>query len=84
MNPALYDSEQFMGKLIKSRKRVIFWGSLAAVVIFLVRGFGVRPSRPEEKRRTDAREILDERFARGEISEEEFEQRKRLLERSSS
>jgi putative membrane protein len=30
-----------------------------------------------------ARDILSERFARGEISEEEFEQRKRVLEGSS-
>jgi uncharacterized membrane protein len=33
------------------------------------------------KRSADARQILAERFARGEISEEEFEQRKRVLER---
>ena len=31
-----------------------------------------------------AREILAERFARGEISEEEFEQRKRVLEHRPS
>lgn len=61
---------------------LIFWGGLAALIVFLVRGFGAHPSRGEEKRRgQDAREILAERFARGEISEEEFEQRKRVLER---
>lgn len=32
----------------------------------------------------DAQQILAERFARGEISEEEFEQRKRVLERAST
>jgi uncharacterized membrane protein len=32
------------------------------------------------ERRPDAQGILAERFARGEISEEEFEQRKRVLE----
>lgn len=32
----------------------------------------------------DAGQILAERFARGEISEEEFEQRKRVLEREPS
>jgi uncharacterized membrane protein len=32
------------------------------------------------ERRPEAREILAERFARGEISEEEFEQRRRVLQ----
>lgn len=54
-----------------------------ALVVFLVRrDFGARPSQGEEKRPVpDAREILAERFARGDISEEEFEQRKRVLDR---
>lgn len=39
----------------------------------------------EAKRNSaDAGEILAERFARGEISEEEFEQRKRVLENRPS
>lgn len=63
---------------------LIFWGGLVALVVLLVRGFGARPGRGEEKpSRPDAREILAERFARGEISEEEFEQRRRVLERAS-
>jgi uncharacterized membrane protein len=32
----------------------------------------------------EAREILAERFARGEISEDEFQQRKRVLDHSST
>lgn len=60
---------------------LLFWGGLVALVVLLVRGFGARPSQGEEKRAgPDAREILAERFARGEISEEEFEQRKHVLE----
>ena len=57
---------------------------LVALVVFLVRGdFGTRPSQGEEKRSgPDAREILAERFARGEISEDEYEERSRALERS--
>jgi uncharacterized membrane protein len=31
-------------------------------------------------KRSDARSILEERFAKGEISEDEFEQRRRVLE----
>jgi putative membrane protein len=64
---------------------LIFWGGLVAVVVFLVRGFGARSSQEEEKRSgPDALEILAERFARGEISEDEFDQRRRVLEHGSS
>lgn len=63
---------------------LIFWGGLAAVAVFLVRGIGSRPTQRDEKRRADAREILAEQFARGEISEEEFERRRRVLERIPS
>lgn len=63
---------------------LLFWGGLVALVVFLVRGAGSRPSQEEGKRRPGAREILAERFARGEISEDEFEQRRRVLEHSSS
>jgi uncharacterized membrane protein len=37
----------------------------------------------EDQGNRSARDILAERFARGEISEEEFEQRKKVLEGSS-
>jgi putative membrane protein len=60
---------------------LIFSGGLGALIVFLVRGVGGRPSQGEERhQRADAREILAERFARGEISEEEFEQRARVLQ----
>ena len=60
---------------------LIFWGGLVALVVFLVRGFGARSPQSEEKRSgPDAEEILAERFARGEISEDEFDQRRRVLE----
>lgn len=59
---------------------LILWGGLVALVVFLVRG-RAGPSNGREERRPDPREILAERFARGEISEEEFEQRKGILER---
>ncbi|HEX6263035.1 MAG TPA: SHOCT domain-containing protein [Actinomycetota bacterium] len=64
---------------------LLFWGGLIALVVFLVRGSPSRTSHGEERRRgPEARDILAERFARGEISEDEFEQRRRVLERSSS
>jgi uncharacterized membrane protein len=48
---------------------VAFWGGIAAVVVIAVRAFGTsrRPDHP------DAKAILRNRYARGEISEEEFE-----------
>lgn len=58
--------------------------ALVAVAVFLVGGFGGRRFPGGEKRSgPDAREILAQRFARGEISEEEFEERKQVLERAS-
>jgi putative membrane protein len=59
---------------------IAFWGGLAAVVIVGVRAFGGNSRRGSGEAETlDARAILDARFARGEISQEEFEDRKRVL-----
>jgi putative membrane protein len=65
---------------------LIFWGGLVALVVFAVRGgFGARSSHGDERRSApDAQEILAERFARGEISEDEFEERRHVLERRAS
>jgi uncharacterized membrane protein len=53
--------------------------------VFLVRASAGRPSQGSEPHgRPDAYEILAERFARGEISEEEFNDRRRVLERPPS
>jgi putative membrane protein len=56
---------------------LVFWGGLAALIVYLVRG---GPGRDSGRSAPDARAILEERFARGEISREEFEERKRVLE----
>lgn len=59
---------------------LVFWGGLVAVIVFAVRGFSGGSRRASgEGLSPDARTILESRFARGEISEEEFEQRKRVL-----
>lgn len=64
---------------------LIFWGGLVALVVYLVRGSNARSSQGEEKRSgPDALGVLAERFARGEISEDEFDQRRRVLEHRSS
>lgn len=54
----------------------VSWGLLGLVVYAVVRGW----RGPSEERPVDeARRILAERFARGEISGEEFEQREQVL-----
>ena len=78
----MMDGSGWGGWLGGALMMLIFWGGLGVLIVFLARAFGARPSQGEGKHdRPDAREILSERFARGEISEDEFEQRRRALER---
>lgn len=51
---------------------LVFWGTIIFLVVWSVSRF----SRPAS---TDARRILEERFARGEIDEEEFHKRGALM-----
>ena len=61
-----------------------FWGGLVALVVFGIRGWN-RPREGSQPSGTpDAKAILEERFARGEISKEEFEERKQVLERHAA
>jgi putative membrane protein len=52
---------------------IAFWGGLILLGVWAVRRFTERP------RRSGALDILEERFARGEIDAEEFERRRRAL-----
>lgn len=73
------------GWVLGSLMMIVFWGALVALVVWVVRGWGGAPMHGDEGRAaSDARDILAERFARGEISEEEFAQRRRVLERRAS
>lgn len=57
-----------------------FWGGLAAVVVWATRAFATRPGDPgRQGGAPDAEEILRARFARGEISEDEFDARMNVL-----
>lgn len=62
---------------------VVFWGGLIALVVWLVRGSPSSPSDRPATRSDDPAEhgekVLAERFARGEIDEEEFTRRRELL-----
>lgn len=61
---------------------VLFWGGLAAAIVVAVRA-STRGDRAGsgETRPADPWAILEARFARGEISEQEFEERKGVLDR---
>lgn len=58
---------------------IIFWGLLIWGLIYLVRSSGgeVKPKMNGNDGR--ALEILKERFAKGDISKEEFEEKKKIL-----
>jgi putative membrane protein len=57
---------------------IAFWGGLAAVVVFAIKGFG-DTRRGSETQTQDARTVLETRFVKGDISEQEFEDRKKTL-----
>lgn len=61
---------------------LIFWGGVVTVVILLLRrphpGEGPAASRPPHH---DAERVLSERFARGEIDEQEFTAKRAALRR---
>ncbi|MEQ5803365.1 SHOCT domain-containing protein [Halomonas sp. H10-9-1] len=61
---------------------VLFWGAVIGLAVFLVRG--LTRGRGEvgdgiSQRRPTALELLQERYARGEIDQQDYEQRKRDL-----
>jgi putative membrane protein len=59
---------------------LVFWGGLAAVIVLGVRAFrGSFRTDTEDRQTPDAMTVLENRFARGEISEEEFERRRSAL-----
>jgi putative membrane protein len=57
---------------------VLFWGAIVAVIVFAVRFFGNDTAARGGD--TTPLQILKERYARGEIGKDEFEQKKRDLE----
>lgn len=58
---------------------LVFWVAVIALVVYAVRWF-TEGRRPGAGRRNDALDILRDRFARGEIDEDEFKRRKAALE----
>jgi putative membrane protein len=59
---------------------LVFWGGIIPLIAYAIRG-GSSGRTGAGHRAPDARELLEERFARGEISEGEFLGRKQVLAR---
>jgi len=58
----------------------IWWIILIGIVLLIISNFiPWRPGRKPPKSRDDALDILKQRYARGEIDREEFEERLRVL-----
>jgi len=59
---------------------LLFWGAVAALVLWLLANRRVpQPPTPARPDGPQARAILDERLARGELSAEEYQERRDLL-----
>jgi putative membrane protein len=54
---------------------ILFWGLVAAVI------YAARSSGWSKKSSPSARELLDRRFARGDLSVDEYERRREALDR---
>lgn len=68
--------------LVMSVLMVLFWGLVIAGIVVLARYLaGSRQGGPTlpDRGRSSAEELLDERFARGEIDQDEYTRRRELL-----
>ena len=54
---------------------ILFWGSIVALFGVSARALVQRPQQPGATDRSEAREILAERLARGDIDPEDFQRR---------
>ena len=57
---------------------ILFWVAVVAVIVWVVR---TANEREEPPRRSNALDVLDERYARGEIDDDEYERRREMLRR---
>ena len=70
--------------LMMALMMLVFWGAVAALVVYVVRSVSHRPETAAGGGGTaqnQALHILDERFARGEIDVDEYNQRRDALRR---
>lgn len=64
----------WFGELLMIITMILFWGGLITVAVLVLRRFG-----PQATNQDTASRILDERFARGEIDEDEYRRRQQAL-----
>lgn len=68
------------GWIFMSLMMVGFWALVIAAVVFAVRAMGSDRDRARADDQLAARRILNERLARGELTEEEYTRRRQLLD----
>ena len=66
------------GWIVMVAMMAVFWGAVAWVIVTLIRHSGQRTGQPSPDG-SDALQILDQRFARGEINDEEYQRRRTTL-----
>ena len=71
------------GWLVMVVLMAVFWGAIAWVVVTLIRHNGSGSLPPPAAVGNDPMRILDERFARGEIDEAEYQRRREVLRGSA-
>ncbi|MCX8226924.1 MAG: SHOCT domain-containing protein [Sulfitobacter sp.] len=82
--PVFADSDQGLGRMwagghgmFGGLMMIVFWGLIIGLIVLAVRGFSVRSDLGVGP---SATEVLKERYARGEIDDDEYERRKAKLE----
>ena len=62
---------------------ILFWGLIILGIVYLVK-IPLSGSSTEAKKSESAQEVLEKRFARGEMSKEEFEDAMAVLKRNKA
>ena len=68
------------GWIVMSLTFVLFWGAIVTLVVYAIRNFrSGSDAGPSNSTTSRADDVLAERFARGEIDEDEFSRTRELL-----
>lgn len=73
------DGMGWTGWLLMSLTAIAFWALVVFAVVSLFRGTRSDPKQVGDENDKDARRILDQRFARGEIDADEYHARQLVL-----
>ncbi len=74
----MYWSGGWGGWLLMTFAMMVLWGAVVWAIVYAVRGFRDRRER-ERRSESSALEILEGRYARGEIDDKEFRERRKAL-----